>query len=60
MNLNSKTEITSVDIPFLQLVWLMSKIIVACVPAVAVAAFIVATWLLGFSVVIIFIGELLR
>lgn len=57
---NNRLEITNIDVPFLQLVWLMSKIIIASIPAVVVACLVVATWVFGFSVVTIFIAELLR
>ena len=45
--MKSQIEITSVDIPFLQLVWLMSKIIIACIPAVVVACLVVGIWAFG-------------
>ena len=56
--MNSQIEITSVDIPFLQLVWLMSKIFIACVPAVVVAGIVVGLWVFGLSFIAMVGGAL--
>ena len=49
--MKSGITITSVDVPFLQLVWLMSKIIIACIPAVVVACLVVGIWVFGLGFV---------
>ena len=45
--MSNEIIIKSVDVPFLQLVWLMSKIIIACIPAVVVACLVVGLWMFG-------------
>ena len=56
--MNNQVEITSVDIPFLQLVWLMSKIFIACVPAVVVAGIVVGLWVFGLGFIAMVGGAL--
>ena len=56
--MNNQVEITSVDIPFLQLVWLMSKIVIACIPAVVVAGIVVGLWVFGLGFIAMVGGAL--
>lgn len=56
--MKSEISITSVDVPFLQLVWLMSKIIIACIPAVVVACLVVGIWMFGIGFISVIFAEL--
>ena len=56
--MKSEISITSVDVPFLQLVWLMSKIIIACIPAVVVACLVVGIWAFGIGFISMIFAEL--
>ena len=55
--MSNEIIIKSVDVPFLQLVWLMSKIIIACIPAVVVACLVVGLWMFGIGFISMVFAE---